>query len=285
MDGNKLDSLICLLDDPDELVFAHVLDEIVKEGMPVVVFLEHIWETSLNELVQRRIELIIQKIQLKDTKDRIRMWAVNDKLDLFEGVFLIARYQYPGLKLRIIQQQLEKIRNEVWLEYRISFTSLEKITILNHFIFDLYKFRIDNANPYHPQQCYINRVLDTRKGNVISIAILYMLIARLLTLPVLYVDIDNQPLIAYIDTKMKQKDPNDCSVMFYINPANKGAIIGPNEIDFFQGSVDHSFEKQLVQPSSDRLIIKRLIEKLTSSYRRMGSQDKVDYLCEIAQIL
>jgi regulator of sirC expression with transglutaminase-like and TPR domain len=285
MNENKLESLICLLDDPDELVFAHVLDEIVKEGMPVVVRLEHIWETSMEELVQRRIELIIQEIQLKDTKDRIRMWAGNDKLDLFEGVFLIARYQYPGLKLRIIQQQLEKIRNEVWLEYRISFTSLEKITILNHFLFDLYKFKTDSTNPYHPQQCYINRVLDTRKGNVISIAILYMLIARLLTLPVQYVDFDDQPLIAFIDTKMQQMEPDAGSVMFYINPANKGAIIGPKEIDFFQGSVEHSIGKQLFQPCSDRLIIKRLIEKLTSSYRRMGSQDKVDYLCEIAQIL
>jgi len=140
MNEHRFDSLLSLLDDPDESVFNLVLNEILKEDISVVDQLEYIWETSLDSLVQKRIDLIIQKIQLRDTIEKIKNWTSSETLDLFEGFFLISRYQYPELKLKPIQNQLDKIRKDVWIEYRNSLTSLEKVTILNHFFFDQYKF-------------------------------------------------------------------------------------------------------------------------------------------------
>jgi hypothetical protein len=98
MNELKLESLIKLLDDPDDSVFNLVLVEILKEDVSIVDRLEHIWETSFEELVQQRIEFIIQQIQLKDTKEKIKNWASQETLDLFEGIFLISRYQYPNLR-------------------------------------------------------------------------------------------------------------------------------------------------------------------------------------------
>lgn len=289
MDENKLASLISLLDDPDDSVFQLIQGEILKEGVPIIERLEHIWETSLDDLVQKRIELLVQSIQLNDTKHQIRLWASNEKLDLFEGVFLISRYQYPGIKLKNIQNQIEKIRKEVWLEYKSSFTSLEKITILNHVFFNRYKFKIDRSNTVSPQNCYINRVLDTRKGYPISIAILYMLVGRSLQLPLQYFDLDDNPLIGYADEKMilfpGDENKNKPSTIFYINTTNKGAIIGPKEVEYFQQSGDVLGEKKQIVPCTDRCIIKCLVEKLKDDYKRIGSMEKVDYLREIAEIL
>ena len=109
MNELKLESLITLLDDPDDSVFNMVLVEMLKEDISIVDRLEHIWETSLEKLVQDRIEFIIQQIQLNDTKEKNKNWANQETLDLFEGIFLISRYQYPELKLKSIQIQLEKI--------------------------------------------------------------------------------------------------------------------------------------------------------------------------------
>jgi len=285
MNELKLDSLIALLDDPDDAVFNLVLEEIIKEDISIVDRLEHIWETSFEKLVQKRIEFIIQQIQLKDTKVKIRNWANQEKLDLFEGIFLISRYQYPELKLKSIQVQLEKIRKDIWLEFRNSLTSLEKITVLNHIFFDHYKFKINHENTESPHNCYINRVLDTRKGNAISIAILYTLIARSLNLPIHYIDFDDNPLVGYFDKDIAQlvngEDSNH--ILFYVNPSNKGAIIGPKEIDYIQTPVNR--HKLRNEPCPDRIIIKRLIEKLTDNYQQSGSFEKVNYLKEIVEIL
>lgn len=286
MNELKLESLITLLDDPDESVFNLVLVEILKEDITIVDRLEHIWETSLEELVQERIEFIIQQIQFNDTKEKIKNWANQETLDLYEGIFLISRYQYPELKLKPIQAQLEKIRKDVWLEFRNSQTALEKITILNHIFYDHCKFKIDHDNPDSPQNCYINRILDTRKGNPISIAILYILTARSLGLPVHYIDFGNNPLVGYSDKDMAQLvngEGNHSPILFYINISNKGAIIGPKELDYIQHTDDSA--KHHPEPCSDRIIIKRLVEKLTNDYQQTGSLEKVNYLKEIAEIL
>jgi hypothetical protein len=259
----------------------------LKEDISIVDRLEHIWETSFEKLVQERIEFIIQQIQLNDTKEKIKNWANQETLDLFEGIFLISRYQYPELKLKSIQIQLEKIRKDIWLEFKNSLTSLEKITILNHIFFDHYKFKINHENTESPQNCYINRVLDTRKGNPISITILYTLVARSLNLPVHYIDFDRNPLVGYFDKDIAQMVHGEDSkhILFYINPSNKGAIIGPKEVDYIRQSGDSPDRRHQPEPCPDRIIIKRLVEKLTNDYKQAGSLEKVNYLKEIAEIL
>lgn len=288
MKETKLDSLIALLDDPDDAVFHIVQKELINKDISVVESLERIWETSMDDLVQKRLEIIIQQIQLKDTKKQIKQWAVQETFDLFEGFFLISRHQYPEIKLKSIQIQLEKIRKDIWIEFKNSLTSLEKITILNYIMFDRYKFNVDFLNPESPQNCYINRILETKKGNPVSIAILYTLIARSLHLPVHYIDFEKNPLVGYFDKDIVQlAHGNEVShsVLFYINPSNKGAIIGPKEVDYIQNTTDITDRQKLTNPCPDRVIIKRLIEKLVYAYREQGIQDQVNFLNEIAEIL
>lgn len=288
MNDTRLDSLITLLDDPDESVFKLVLQEMLKEGISIVDRLEHIWETSMEELTQRRIEVIIQQLQLNDTQEKIKNWANQENIDLFEGIFLISRYQYPGLKLKSIQSQLDKIKKDVWLEFKNSLTSLEKITLLNHIFFGQYKFKIDKEHIEAPQNCYINKVLETRKGNPVSITILYILIARSLELPVYYIDFDSSPLAGYFDkdvARLAYGDENTSAALFYINTSNKGAIIGPKEVDYLKHNGDQPQQKQRPEPCSDRFVIKRLIEKLIDDYKLSGQPEKIDYLKDIAGIL
>jgi len=288
MNEHELDSLIALLDDPDDSVFSLVLHEILKKDISVVDHLEHLWETSLDGLVQQRLEFIIQQIQFNDTRVRIKNWANQSSIDLFEGFFLISRYYYPELKLKPIQVQLDKIRKDIWLEFRNSQTSLEKITIINHIFFHHYKFVIDRVNPDSPQNCFINRILDFRKGNPVSIAILYTLIARSLGLPVHYIDIENTPLVGYFDKDIAQLvngEEFENPILFYVNPANKGAIIGPKEIEYIHNSAEMHDRLKLTEPCTDRITIKRLVEKLIISYQELGVMDRVEYLQDLASIL
>lgn len=285
MNETKLDSLINLLDDPDDSVFHLVQEELLKEDLAMVAYLERVWETSMDELVQKRIENIIQKIQLNDTKEKIKSWANQKSIDLFEGFFLIARHQYPELKLKPVQDHLEKIKKEIWLEFRNSLTSLEKISIMNHIFFKHHKFSVGKDEPDSPQYCYINRILETRKGNPISISILYTLIARSLNLPVHYIDFPENPLLGYFDkdiARIAHGDEMENPVLFYINPAHKGAVIGPKEVDYLHSSKDIDDQKLPVKPCPDRTVIKRLVEKLALDYKQEGIIEKVIYLNDIA---
>lgn len=287
MANSKLDSLIALLDDPDSAVIDLVMEEILKEDIAVVDHLERIWETSLDEVLQQRIELAIRQIQLNDTKKKIRAWSETESIDLFEGMFLISRYHYPELKLKPIQLQLNNIRKEVWLEFRNSMNDLEKITILNHIFFTHYKFKIERKNPGKPQLSYINRILETHRGNAVSISCLYVLIARSLDLPVYYIDFQNNHLLGYFQYKGLKDEPKESvnQALYYINPANKGAIIGPKEIDYILHSGSDEDHRLLNRPCTDRTLLKRLLEELIRDYKGMGATGSAVYLNEIAEML
>lgn len=288
MEPEKLQALISLLDDPDESVFNLVKKELLKEENLDVDELENVWETSLDELMQNRIENLIQQIQFRDTSRKIQSWSTKDKVDLFEGFFLISRYQYPEIKEKSIRNQLKKIASEVWLEINNRLTSIEKITVLNHIIFDVNKFTLNTNNIQLPQNSYLNQLLETRKGNAISLTILYALIARDLGFPIQIIDFPQNPLLAYIDREVAQKamgDDYDSAVLFYINPANNGAIIGRKEIEYFMKKNETIDDSVLTTPCEDRKIIKLLIENLIESYGVVGQLEKVNDLSSIAGLL
>lgn len=288
MNDKKLHALITLLDDPDDSVFRMVEQEILKEDAKIVDKLEQIWETSLDELIQYRIENLIQQIQFNDTKERIKKWSTQKTLDLFDGFFLISRYQYPDLKLKNITNKLEKITKDIWLEFNNSLTALEKITVINHIIYDIHKFSINHPNINSPQNCYLNQLLETQKGNPVSLAILYILVARKLELPIYFIDFPKNPLLAYIDPQIAEiahGKSNNSPVLFYINPSNKGAIVGRREIEYFLKKSESITYEMVTVPCTDKTIIRKLLDTLIQSYEELGYQDKVEDLQEIASML
>ena len=288
MDNEKLHALISLLDDPDRTVFEMVEKEILAEDPVIIDQLEQIWETSLDELIQNRIENLIQQIQFNDTQKKIRNWANEQDVDLFEGCFLLARYQYPDLKLKKIKNKLRSISSDVWLEISNKLTSLEKITVLNHIFYDVNKFSINLKNVLSPQNCYLNQVLETKKGNTISIAILYALIARELGFPIHFIDFPKNPLLAYIDGEVAKKahgENYESDVLFYINPSNKGAIIGRKDLERFIKRNDQVEQDSMYEPCEDRAIVKKLLESLIESYESLGYQNKVEDLSRIVNML
>ncbi len=288
MKEEKLQALISLLDDPDQAVFEMIEKELLQEDPGIINQLEQIWETNLDELIQSRIENLIQQIQFNETSKKIKSWSKQENVDLFEGFFLISQYQYPELKVKTISNKIRKISSDVWLEISNKLTSIEKITVLNHIFYDVNKFSINLNNLQSPQNCYINQLMETKKGNPVSVAILYTLVARELGFPVELIDFPRNPLLAYIDPETARKahgDDYDSPVLFYINPSNRGAIIGRKEIEFFIKKSEHIDEEAFYHPCEDRVIIKKLIETLIEAYDSLGYQDKVDDLTSIAGLL
>lgn len=288
MDAQKLQALISLLDDPDQAVFEMVEKELLQEKTLQIEQLEHVWETSFDELIQSRIEDLIQQMQFRETSRKIRNWSTQPDVNLFEGFFLISQYQYPELKLKTIESQLKKISSDVWLEINNRLTSIEKITVLNHILYDVNKFSINHSNLLLPQNFYLNQLLETKKGNSISLAILYTIIARELGFPIKMFDFPGTPLLAYVDAELARKTHGEnCNspILFYINPANKGAIIGSKEIEYFMRKNVKVTDDSFKLPCEDREIIKLLLQDMIKAYKIAGHHEKVNDLSSIVSML
>lgn len=289
MKKNKLDALVTLLDDPDKTVFEMVEQELLKEDESIIPTLEKKWEQSFDENSQNRIENIIQGLQFKRTYSGLKNWITQaqGKQELFEGFCSVDKFQYPDLNALKLTLKVENLRKSVWLELNNSLTLLEKTTILNHIIFNINGYSVNLTNPNSPQNCFLNQLLDTKRGNPVSMSIFYAIIARSVELPAYLVDFPKNPLIAIVDAELARKvhgSTRETEVLFYINPSNKGAITSRKEIDYHLKKYNYQPIEKYAEPKPDALFIKRLVESMLEAYSSVGYTEKVEKVKQILDL-
>jgi regulator of sirC expression with transglutaminase-like and TPR domain len=279
----EISALVKLLDDPDPEVFLHVQQRLLEHGSSVIHFLETEWEKSLDTLLQERIENIVHQIQFNSVKEDLNLWYQSGAFDLLQGALVINRYQYPDLDEQKIINQIEEIKREIWTGLQYEMSSVEKIKLINHVFYTIYGFSGNTKNHHDPQNSYINQVLETKKGNQISLAIIYSSIAQKLDIPVYGVNLPQHFILGYIDES--KRDENEFGVLFYINAFNKGAIFGKHDVDQFLRQLNLQPLPGFYAPCSNVEIIRRIIRNLISSYENLGSAEKVEELKELQDIL
>lgn len=284
MTHKELQALITLLEDPDKEIYNAVSKTLMDKGLEVVSDLEKAWENSMDSNTQERIESIIQKIQLNHIHSSLVNWINNGAVDLLEGAYIIAKYQYPDLGFYEIVNAVEKIKNDIWLELNENLTALEKVRVINHIFFEVHKFSGNNANYYSPQNSFINQVLQSKKGNPISLSILYASVAQKLGIPIYGVNLPKNFILAYKD-EYHNLYPSGDEVLFYINPFNKGAVLGRKEIDIFLKQQNIAPDQSYYKPCNNIEIIQRVVLNLIFAYEKLGYESKIKDLQSIQKLL
>jgi len=279
----EINALVKLLDDPDQEVYQHVEDRLLQYGNEVVDFLENTWEHSLDALLQQRIENIVHKIQFNTVKEDLDLWYQSGAFDLMQGALVINRYQYPDLDEDKIILQIEEIKREIWLGLQYEMSSIEKIKLINHIFYNVYGFSGNTKNHIDPQNSFISQVMESKKGNQISLAIIYSTLAQKLDIPVYGVNLPQHFILGYID-ESKQEE-KEFGVLFYINAFNKGAIFGKHDVDQFLRQLNLDPQPGFYAPCSNVEIIRRVIRNLISAYENLGSTEKVEELKQLQDIL
>ncbi|MGD2035727.1 MAG: transglutaminase-like domain-containing protein [Bacteroidales bacterium] len=285
VDKNKIDALISLLGDSDHEVINAVTDNLLQQGIEIIPQLEKVWESTMDEKLQERIENVIHDIQFETTRRNLRRWRDEGCKYILEGAAYLAQFQFPEINLFELDHKIQKIKDDIWLEIGSNLTALEKVKILNYVIFDLHKFKRNSANFYSPQNSFINQVLETRKGNPISLSIVYMAVAYKLQLSIYGVNLPKNFILAYLEENYQDDKGDETDhILFYINPYNRGAILGRKEIDYFIKQQNLKNDKSYYTICHNKDIIIRLINNLMLSYEKLGFRDKIERLQDLSRI-
>jgi len=286
MDRKEIKAMIALLDDTDEVILSTITGNLLKQGQNIVPDLEKAWESTMDEKLQLRLENLIQEIQFNVVKDNLKRWINTGSEYILEGACCIAKSQFPELSMIKMNDQIEAIRKDVWIELNNNLTALEKVKILNYIMFDLHKFTRNNSDFYSPQNSYINQVIEMRKGNPISLSIIYLAVAYKLGLPIYGVNLPKNFILAYRDENGHHNSADETGdILFYINPYNKGAVLGRREIDYFITQQQITPQASFYTCCSNRDIIIRLINNLIMSYEKLGFVQKITRLKELLRVM
>jgi regulator of sirC expression with transglutaminase-like and TPR domain len=278
-------ALITLLDDNDSEVYSHVSDKLFSLGVEGIPLLESAWETSENQLIQTRLEDLINKIQFSNVKDRLIKWIDKGGEDLLEGALLVAKFQYPDLDEFKITQKVETISKNVWIELNPALSPLEEAHVINHVFFQLHGFFGHQTAQLDADLGYLNNLLDSKKGNSLSLSILYLILAQKNDLPIYGVNLPYHFIMAYsrkhlTDEELAAND-QEKSVMFYINPLNKGIAFSRSEITHYLEQMKVKTHPKFFSPCNNLEIIKTLIYNQLSCYDQTGHTDKAHQLKEL----
>jgi regulator of sirC expression with transglutaminase-like and TPR domain len=279
----KLSSLITLLDDPDPQIFKQIEEELLSYGNEVVGYLEGAWEKSFDSILQERIENLIHKIQFINVKEDLALWYQSGGFDLLRGFIIINRYQYPDLNEQKIINQIEAIKRDIWLQLIYESSPIEKVKLINHIFYNVYGFSGNTTNHQDPKNSFLSEVLESKKGNQISLAIIYSIIAQKLDIPIYGVNLPQHFILAYADEKAKYDEEN--GILFYINVFNKGYVFGKKDIDQFLKQLKINPEQLFYEPCSNTEILKRVIRNLISSYEKAGALEKSEELLSLLEVL
>ena len=270
--GHKeLEALITLLEDPDLEVFDKVSNRLIELGEEAVPPLEKRWELTLRPDLQTRIENVIRSIQFNTLKGSMERWRREGGTDLLFGAYLVARFHYPELSYEPFNQKLEKIRKDIWLELNNELTALEKVRVMNYFLYDIHRFDKSLKKAHSPQLYLVNHVLDTCKGSPVLLGLIYAELARRLNLPIYGVNLPRNFVLCYYDPDYHD-DPNN--VLFYINPSDKGAVLGLKELKHFLRHLSIEEKDFYFTPCSGLDVIERLIINLQYAYEQSGQAEK-----------
>lgn len=287
--AREVAALIRLVEDPDPNIHGHVHEKLVGFGKTIMPALEESWfKTFEQDEYQDRLKNIMHDIRLNEIKFELKKWYDSSNRDLLKGSIILSKFHFPDIDEKHVEEELDKIKQKVWLEINGNNTAFEIVKIFNHVLFDICGFESSKNNFYAPHNSFINTLLESRKGNPLSLSILYSVIAQRLQIPIYGVNLPNHFVLGFVDEfkTLKMLGFNDDrNVLFYINPFSKGRIFDHNEIENYLRSLNLPMNKDYFEPCSNTEIIKRMLHNLSYAYTKVGEDEKVKDLKEISAVL
>jgi regulator of sirC expression with transglutaminase-like and TPR domain len=275
LSSSQLDALISLLDDPDVEVKNHVRDKLLSLGAEVIPVLEQKWENSFDPIHQKEIEELVHELQFDLLKYRLEEWRKSEDRDLLTGLWLINTYQYPDLDFDKLNADMHQIYFEVWTAFKNDLAPYDQVRIINHVLFNQLRFSANTKNFHSPGNSMLSTVLDTKKGNPITLCSVYLLVAQKLGLPIYGVNLPNLFVLTY----------KSADVTFYINAFNKGLIFLRNDLVNYLEHLKIEPQDNFFEPCSHLEIILRSLRNLAHAFEKLGEASKVEEVKVLIRIL
>ena len=275
----EIRALLVLMDDPDMEVYESVSSRLLNYGRDIIVPLEQLWELTPDEMVQNRIEDLIHRVCFQDLQLEFAEWARAEQPDLLSGAILVAKFQFPQLKVEAILNQFDQMRKNVWLELNNYLSPLEQVNVFNSILYNFYKLQGHELKEREPKHFFINQVLESRQGNAYTIGMLYLALCETLDIPIFAIDVPRQFIFAYIQvlpTIFNIKDEFAVpKAQFYIDPIS-GMVYSQNDVDAYLKKISVIDREKYLIPILNKRIIFKMMEELCLCYRYKREDQKAD---------
>jgi regulator of sirC expression with transglutaminase-like and TPR domain len=186
--------------------------------------------------------------------------AEDERIDLVRAALTIAQTEYPELNQESYCTLIKELAHRVKRLVPDIGDPSESMEALNRVLFEEEGFRGNADDYYDPRNSFLNDVLDRKLGIPITLALVYMEVARRVGFPLVGVGMPGHFLLRHYDVEGRET---------LIDPFNRGGVLSPSDC---QRRLDEIYGGQMpLQPEflaavSRRQILVRMLNNLKSIY-------------------
>ncbi len=195
--------------------------------------------------------------------------ANDPDIPLFSYALLIAKDEYPDLDDRAYEARLKRYVRALARRGDAADVAAQ-LHHINRFLFEELGFCGDDHDYYDPRNSYLNEVLDRRRGNPISLAVIQIELAQRLGVPLEGISFPGHFLVRL---------PLDEGIVV-LDPFQKGRSLDATELrqrarrHLDAHDIDDARLARMLEPASRRTILTRMLRNLKGVYAERAQWDK-----------
>ncbi|MGB0370015.1 MAG: transglutaminase-like domain-containing protein [Opitutales bacterium] len=257
------DVLMSLVDDESVSVREELLRLFQKHIGEAEIFLREY--ADVDDAQQQKIaRQWMADLGIEDVILNFRTFIDSFQYELETGLIMLCRTVYPEVSAKDICEFLDILAKRYYELAVHPSSDFERCRLLNRVLFHEYGFRGDFDNFYDPQNSFINRVLDRRKGIPLTLSTIYLLVGQRVGIELEPVGAPGRFLVGCFSGES----------IFYIDPFDRGQMRTREEliIDLLrpQGVED----ERVLNPCPVGEVICRCCRNLAHQYQKIGDAEK-----------
>jgi regulator of sirC expression with transglutaminase-like and TPR domain len=262
-------ALLTLLADEDTTVYQAVRQKILSCGHAATGWLRA-HALSEDPVTRRRVQDILDHLARQAADDRFLAVCLNqgEEFDVEQAVWMLALTRYPEINVSAYQALLDSYAGD--LRERLDTLALGRETLrtINRYLFEELGFRGNEADYYDPDNSYLNRVIDRRTGNPISLCMVYLFLARRLHLPIAGIAMPGHFICRF----------QSSTDSVYIDSFNRGRLLSKADCVRYLQQASYGTHEGLLSPATPRRVLLRMCSNLHQIYLQLKLKDETDRL-------
>lgn len=252
------EALISLLSDDDPGVYRTVRAKLLSFGTQVCEWLRP-YTLSSDPALRRRSQEIVHFLARRTADERFLDFCRvhGGELSLEDGAWLLALTQYPEINLAAYQALIDSYAAELREHTHPASHPEATLLAINQYLFQRLGFRGNERDYYDPDNSYLNRVVDQRTGNPISLCTIYLMVTRRLNLPVTGIGMPGHFVCRYQSSTYE----------VYVDCFHRGRFLSKTDCIRYLVQGQHQLSEGHLMPMSPRQILRRMCANLHQVYR------------------
>ena len=213
--------------------------------------------------------------------------ADSDDLELIRLALLVCKDEYTGLDIESKEQELQSLADLLNESLKLSDLRYNVRRIIRTMALTMFRefgFGLDAEYPDDPQNLYLNRVLERRKGVGVTLSLLYSEVGKRAGLDIRPVALPGYMLCRFYPDLTRSQEYEEMPEIL-LDPSAGGRSIRRQDAHIlirnrFGGRI--SLEDRFFYPIQPRQFIQRLLRLLKTIYLQRGEDDRaasvIDFL-------